>query len=145
MNSDFKDLLAAFKKFQVEYVVIGGYAVMFHGEPRFTKDIDIFLGVTDSNLKNFRLAMADFGIPLSEDKIKELQEPNRMMILGVPPSRIDILNEIKAVTFEEVWFKRVTADIDGVVAYFIDRESLIQTKKATGRPVDFLDVESLER
>ncbi len=144
MNSDFKDLLSLLNRFRVRYLVVGGYAVMYHSEPRYTKDLDIVVGRTDEDVAALRSALGEFGFPLSEDNIAQLRRPNQMIALGRPPVRIDILNEINGVEFESAWERRIEVPIGEVKAWFISLDDLISAKRSVSRPQDLLDLSLLE-
>ncbi|WKZ80166.1 MAG: hypothetical protein QY327_12600 [Fimbriimonadaceae bacterium] len=97
MNSDFKELLSLLEKHRVRYLVAGGYAVMYYTEPRYTKDLDIVVGVSELDIEGLSSALAEFGYPLTESQVEQWREPDRMIILGVPPSRIVLLNQLAGV------------------------------------------------
>jgi hypothetical protein len=144
MNSDFKDLLALFNQFGVKYMVAGGYAVMLYAEPRYTKDLDIVIGVSEADIVGVAAALAEFGFPMSESAQAELRLPNRMIAIGRPPSRIDILNELTGVEFLAAWGRRRIVDIDGTPVPFLSLADLVDAKRGAGRPQDLLDLVSLE-
>jgi hypothetical protein len=145
MNSDFKDLISCLNRFEVKYLVVGGYAVMVYAEPRYTKDIDVFLADDNENLARFRKALNEFGFPLTDEAALELSQPNRMISIGRPPSRIDFLNELAGVDFEEAWLDRESVNVDEVAVPFIGLDGLIAAKRAAGRPQDLIDLEALEK
>lgn len=145
MNLDFKELLTLLDRHNVRHLVVGGYAVMFYTEPRYTKDIDVFIGTTEEDLKNFRAALEEFGFPMTDQALEDLQQPNRMISIGHPPSRIDFFNEISDVTFEDAWRKRKQVDFDGQSITIISLEDLIQNKTASGREQDLLDLKNLNK
>ena len=145
MNSDFKDLISLLVKHNVRYFICGGYAVMLYSEPRYTKDLDIVIGVSESDLSGFRIALAEFGFPMSEEASKELGQPNKMISLGRPPVRIDVLNEISGINFEQAWARRNEIEVDDVVISFISLDDLILSKRAAGRPQDKIDLKQLEK
>jgi hypothetical protein len=144
MNSDFTDLLSLLNRFQVRYLVGGGYAVMLYTEPRYTKDLDIVIGVEDRDLIGFQKALTEFGFPFSARAREELKGRNRMISLGRAPVRIDIMNELTGLVFEECWQRRNTVNVDGLPVHFLSLEDLIATKRAVGRPQDLMDLAGLE-
>ena len=144
MNSDFKELLSLLNRFGVRYLVAGGYAVMLYTEPRYTKDLDVVIGVTEPDLSAFEKALEAFGFPLTPEAIVELRKPNRMISIGRPPARIDVLNELSGVDFNEAWDRRHVVDIEGEPVSFLSLQDLIAAKRAAGRPQDLLDLKSLE-
>ncbi len=145
MNSDFKDLLALLNQFGVRYMVVGGYAVMLYSEPRYTKDLDIVVGVSEREVEAIGKAFTEFGFPMSESLLVELRLPNRMISIGRPPSRIDILNELTGVDFDEAWGRRHIVAIDDIEVPFLSLTDLVDAKRASGRPQDLLDLKSLEK
>ena len=142
-NSLFKDLLNALNRCEVKYLVVGGYAVMLYTEPRFTKDLDIWVEATPENAARVYRALAGFGAPLVNIQPEEFAKPDLLYQLGVAPSRIDILTSISGVVFADAWPRRKEADFDGITATFIAVEDLLINKRATGRAVDLLDCERL--
>ena len=143
MNSDFKELLRIFNEKQVKYLVIGGYAVMKHSEPRFTKDLDIWVWTDSENAKLVFRALREFGAPLTGLTEADFTQPGTFYQMGRPPARIDILMSIDGVGFEAAWTNRVASDFDGVPAQIISKQDLITAKRAAGRPQDLVDLESL--
>lgn len=117
---------------------------MIYGEPRYTKDLDIVIGTDSEELVAFRNALQQFGFPMSDEAVKELAEPNRMVKIGHPPARIDFLNQLKGVEFSTAWENRTILPIDGIDVCFISLPDLIVSKRATGRPQDLIDLKNLE-
>jgi hypothetical protein len=142
-NSDFKDILKIFNDNQVEYLVVGGYAVILYAEPRYTKDIDIWVRADPKNAIATFKALKDFGAPLSGMNENDFAYEGYFYQIGIPPARIDILMSITGLKFDEAWDNRVEVDFDGVKANFISKKDLIACKLATGRPQDLLDAERL--
>jgi hypothetical protein len=142
---DHSDILVAFNKHGVKYLVIGGHAVSAHAEPRGTKDLDLFIKADNENSKAVFLALAEFGAPIAELTPADFNDkPTTVFQMGAPPARIDILQGIEGVTFDEAWMNRV----DGLLAneiptHVISREDLIRNKLAVGRHQDLADVERL--
>jgi hypothetical protein len=147
MLKDQKDLLFAFNEVGVEYLVVGGQAVNAYGIPRLTKDLDIFVRSSESNSKAIYRALATFGAPLSEYRPEDFcDHPNDIIQFGVPPNRIDILQSIGKLTFDQAWEKREFIAIDDEIsAYFISMDDLIQNKLDTGRYQDLADAEQLQK
>ena len=145
VNSDFSDLLKLFNAKKVKYLIIGGYAVVQYAEPRFTKDLDIWISTESANAKAVYEALKGFGAPLEELTEKDFSEEGSFYQLGVPPVRVDILMGIPGIQFEKAWKKKVEVDFDGLLVNFISREDLIISKRASGRPQDLLDAEALEK
>ncbi|MBS1808957.1 MAG: nucleotidyltransferase [Acidobacteria bacterium] len=143
MISDFKELLSILNAKQVKYLVIGGYAVMKYTEPRFTKDLDIWVWTDSENAKLVFQALRQFGAPLSGLTETDFTQPGSFYQMGRPPARVDVLMSIDGVRFEEAWENRVESDFDGVLAHIISKQDLIQAKRAAGRLQDLVDLESL--
>jgi hypothetical protein len=137
VNSDFKDLLSLFEKHRVRYLVAGGYAVMFYSEPRYTKDLDLVVGSSEGEVERVAAALEEFGFPMTDPQVEQLKEPNQMIVLGVPPSRIDILNELTGVDFDEAWARRVSAQVADQTVCFISLQDLIKAKRAAGGTLTF--------
>ncbi len=144
-SQDFKELLNLFKKHNVKYLIVGGYAVMKYSEPRFTKDLDILISIDKINASAVFQALKDFGAPLSNLTAKDFCRKGYFYQMGYPPIRIDILMSIPGITFEKAWKNRESIIINDIEMHFIGKEDLIITKKATGRPQDLIDVEKLEK
>jgi hypothetical protein len=146
MNPDFRDLLACFDRAGVEYVVVGAYALAFHGVPRATGDIDVLVRSTAANAERTWRALTVFGAPLAAAGVepKDFATPGLVYQIGLPPRRIDILTEISGVSFDEAWGSRELADLDGLSVPFLGREALLANKRASGRLKDLADVERLE-
>lgn len=143
VNSDFTDLLKLFSTNQVRYLVIGGYAVVQHAEPRFTKDLDLWISTDINNAQAVFQALKAFGAPLTDLTEDDFAEEGYFYQMGVPPVRVDILMGIPGVDFESAWKNRMEVDFDGLFVFFISRQDLIQAKLASGRPQDLLDAQML--
>lgn len=145
VNTDFSDLLNLFKAKNVKYMVIGGYAVVQYTEPRFTKDLDLWISTHPDNAEAVFAALKEFGAPLEGMSPKDFSEEGYFYQMGVPPVRVDVLMGIPGVQFDEAWERRVEVQFDDVSVTIISREDLIQAKRAAGRPQDLLDADSLEQ
>ena len=145
LDRNFADFLKSLNARRVEYLVIGGYAVGYHGFVRATGDLDVFVGLSALNAENLIAAFRDFGFDVPELTPAVFMEPGKIVRIGVPPLRLEVMNEISGVTFAECFAKRLEETIDGVRVWFIDRESLLRNKRAAGRPKDLADVEALTR
>jgi hypothetical protein len=143
MHSDFKELLKIFNDYQVKYLVIGGYAVMHYTEPRYTKDLDIWIKADAENAAAIFQALQVFGAPLAGMTEDDFAHEGYFYQIGVPPVRVDILMSIKGVNFQAAWARRVGAEVAGVEVFFISKEDLILSKQATGRAQDLIDAELL--
>jgi hypothetical protein len=145
MLKDQKELLSAFNAHSVEYVVIGGHAVSEHSQPRATKDLDILIRADQKNSEAVYRALVEYGTPVSDLSPADLHNnPESILQIGVEPSRVDILQSIPGVTFDQVWANRVESFVDEITrVYFISREDLIANKLAVGRNQDLADVEKM--
>lgn len=129
----------------VEYVLVGAYAIAWHGHMRYTKDADFFVRGTLENGEKLVAALTAFGLAESlEVRPEDFLEQNLCLYFGREPWRVDLLTGVDGVTFEEVWTNRVTADWDGVRVNVAGREELIRNKRSTGRPQDAADASVLE-
>jgi hypothetical protein len=145
VNSDFSDLLNLFKANHVKYMVIGGYAVVQYTEPRFTKDLDLWISTHPDNAEAVFNALKEFGAPLEGMTPKDFSEEGYFYQMGVPPVRVDILMGIPGVQFDEAWERRVEVQFDDVPVTIISKQDLIAAKRSAGRPQDLLDADSLEQ
>jgi len=146
MFDDFKNLLSVFNEHDVKYLIVGGYAVSFHAQPRATKDLDIFIKADPANAEAVFAALAKFGAPLLEISVSDLSDPTKFIRFGREPIAIDILPGIDGVDFDEAWERRVEGVIDqrsGLAAHFISKRDLIASKLAAGRMRDLADVEEI--
>lgn len=146
MHKDFKDLLSAFHAHGVKYLIVGGYAVSFHGQPRATKDIDLFIKADPANAKATYGALLAFGAPLADINVDDLADPSQFIRFGREPVAVDILPGIDGVDFDAAWEKRVEGVLDpqsGLTGFFISKDDLIASKLAAGRMRDLADVEEI--
>jgi len=144
LPEDLKQLLLAFNAHGVEYLIIGGYAVGVYSEPRATKDLDLFIRSNITNSEAVYRALAAFGAPLAGMTPADFRnDPNAIFQIGLPPARIDILQHIGGVTFDEAWEHRTETSVDGVATHVIAVEDLIQNKLQSGRMRDLADVEAI--
>lgn len=143
LPKDLREFIESLNSNAVEYVIVGAFALAFHGFPRFTGDIDILIRASPENAKKLEETLAAFGFAGLGLSAADFRAPGQVIQLGRAPNRIDILTSITGVETDEVWRNRVTAEIDGLPVCFIDRDSLIKNKKATGRTQDRADLEAL--
>ena len=143
MSKDMKDLLRVFNAHSVEYRVVGCYAFGVHLEPRATKDLDLFIRADEENSKAIFQALVEFGAPLTGLTPADFRD-GTVFQMGQPPERVDILQQIDGISFDEAWQNRIVGRIDGEVpTAVISREDLIRNKLAAGREQDLLDVKRL--
>jgi len=143
LHPDFRDLLAGFAAHNVDYLVVGGYAVGFHARPRFTKDIELWVGNAPENLKRARAALEDFGASAAMLEQLESALDEDVLWMGVPPVRIDVVKGVPGGDFPACLARRVRTSWDGVSVSVISKDDLIAIKRASGRPQDLLDLEAL--
>jgi len=143
VQKDFKELLELFNGHNVEYMIVGAYALAYHGAPRFTGDIDIFIHPSPENAQKILSALADFGFGSMNLKIEDFKNPNSVVQLGVPPVRIDIITSITGVDWEEADKGKIEGLYGDVPVCFLGREQYIANKRAVGRKKDLADLESL--
>lgn len=142
--NDFRELLELFNKHKVEYLIVGGYALAFHGAPRITGDIDLFIRPTRENAERILAALEEFGFGSLDLSVDELTKPGMVVQLGVPPVRIDIITRVSGVTWERADADKVPGRYGDIPVHFISRDDFIANKKATGRLKDAADLEALD-
>ena len=142
-TSEFSALLRLFNAERVDYVIVGGYALAFHGSPRTTGDMDLLVRVTKDNAENVLRALSVFGFGSLNLSASDFTKPDSVVQLGYPPMRIDILTSLDGVTAEEVFAMKEAGEFDGVPTHFIGRSQLIANKRAVGRKRDLADLEDL--
>lgn len=143
LPKDFRDFLKLLNSNKVEYLIVGGYAVSYHGYPRSTGDMDIWLAMSSENAAKITRVLKEFGFDrelLSEDLFLE---KNKVIRIGLPPIRIEILTSISGVEFSECYNSRITDTVDGVEVNFINLDDLKKNKKSAGRHRDLGDLENL--
>jgi len=144
-SPDFKELLSILEKHKVRYLVVGGYAVMKYTEPRFTKDLDLWIATDPENAEAVFAALKEFGAPLKDLAPADFTHEGYFYQMGSPPFRLDIMMSVPGVTFEVAWANREEAQVQGLVIPFISKADLIKTKEASGRDQDRLDVKKLRK
>ena len=143
VNSDFSDLLRIFNDNSVRYLVIGGYALIQYAEPRYTKDLDLWVSTDPENAKAVYRALGEFGAPLADLAESDFSEDGYFYQMGMPPVRVDILMGIPGVGFEEAWARRNIVDFEDLSISFISKQDLLIAKLAAGRPQDIIDADLL--
>ena len=144
LSPDFKEFLQSLNDNQVRYLVAGGYAVAFHGYPRYTKDLDIWIELERANAERLVTALDQFGFASLELTAEDFLEPGTIIQLGYPPNRIDLLTTLTGVDFAACFESRMVIHIDDIVVNFIDRDNLRRNKQAAGRPQDLADLDNLK-
>jgi len=145
MDKNFLELLQLLNEHKVRYLIIGGYAVVHYTEPRYTKDLDIWIECAPKNARNVLKALNEFGAPIDNLSVEELSKPGLIYVFGLPPLRIDILNNPKGAKFQTAWLNREKVLLGRLKGNFIGRKELIKLKKAAGRAQDKADLEKLMR
>ena len=148
MYQDYKDLLSAFHAHGVRYLIVGGYAVVFHAQPRFTKGIDVFIRADPVNAQAVYSALSEFGAPLQNIRPEDFADRSGFFRFGRDPRGVDILPGLPGVDFDAAWERRVEGVIDaesGLKAFFISKDDLIAAKLASGRPQDLADVSAVQK
>jgi len=143
LQKDLREFIESLNSHHVEYVIVGAFALAFHGLPRYTGDLDIFVRPSPENAARLEKVIAEFGFAAAGLSAEDFLRPNQVIQLGRAPNRVDLLTSITGVTFEEAWAQRVPSELDGVPVNFIGKESLIKNKRATGRTRDKADLEAL--
>ena len=145
IQQDFKELLELFNKHNVEYVIVGAYALAFHGCPRYTGDLDILVKHDQGNATRIIEAIKEFGFESLNLTVEDFTSEKRVVQLGVPPVRIDILTSLTGVTWKQVSSHRIKSQYGGTPVYFIGKNEFIANKKALGRHKDLADIESINQ
>lgn len=143
LTSDFKEFLQFLNVHGVEYLVIGGHAVAYHGYPRATADLDVWVAVHQANADRLVAALREFGFNVSDLKADLFLHADRVIRMGVPPNRIEIQTGIDGVRFGDCRPRGIQADWDGVRVHFISLEDLKTNKRASGRNKDLADLDQL--
>ncbi len=143
-NPDFKELLNLFEKHKIRYLIVGGYAVMKYSEPRFTKDLDVWIATDPENANAVYSALKEFGAPLADLNADDFTNKDYFYQMGRPPLRVDVMMSIPGVDFEDAWKNREFVTLDDFKIPFISRSDLIRAKKASGRPQDKIDIDKLK-
>lgn len=143
LPNDFKEFLRLLDEHQVEYLLIGGYAVAYYGYPRNTGDMDIWISRTQENSERLARVLIAFGFSPNSIDASTFVQPDMIFRMGVPPIRIEVHTSISGVNFEEAYPLRHKSTIDGVIVDLIDLQRLKRNKKAAGRTKDLNDLENL--
>lgn len=143
VNSDFSDLSQCFAKHKVHYLVVGGYAVIHYAQPRFTKDLDLWIEPSITNARKVSRAFYEFGIPLIEVTEVDPAQPGTQFMLGRSPVMLDFLESIPPLQFDACWCRRKRVRHDFGSANYLHREDLITAKRFANRPQDLADIAEL--
>ena len=143
LNQDFKEFIQLLNDNQVNYLVIGGYAVAIHGHPRYTKDIDIWIEISEENSQKIIAALTEFGFGSLGLTAQDFQEPHQIIQLGYPPNRIDLITSPDGIDFQTCYDSKIEVMLDDIAVKFIDLDNLKKNKLASGRLQDLADLENL--
>ncbi len=145
LNKDFKEFIELLNEHDVRYLVVGGYAVNFHGYPRYTRDIDLWIWMDAENIKKLIGTIKDFGFGSLELTVSDFSNPENIIQLGYEPNRIDLLVDIEGVRFNECFKRKEIAELEEVPVNFISMDDLIKAKTEAGRLQDLADAEQLKK
>ena len=144
IHEDFEEFLKLLSEQIVKYVIVGGYAVAFHGYVRVTKDLDILFRNSEDNILRLRQALNRFGFPADSIEDVAFSEEGKIIRMGVSPVIIQLINAVSGLTFDEIWKNKVTDEYGSVKVFYISLKDLLVNKKASGRPQDIADYEELK-
>jgi predicted nucleotidyltransferase len=143
LPTDFREFLQSLGEHGARYLLIGGYAVGYHGHARPTGDLDVWVETTKDNLERVVAALHQFGFDMPDVSVNLFSDPDTILRFGYPPLRIELMTQLSGVTFEECYAQRVTDDLDGVKVTIINLQDLKLNKRAAGRHKDLADLEEL--
>jgi len=140
---DFDEFIASFVAHDVEFVIVGAYALALHGAPRFTGDLDVFVRPTVQNGSRVLDAIKAFGFPITDLQPRDIVTPDRILEMGVEPVQIHVMSAITGVSWDDAWRDRLMAPCGRQVVPFLGREMFLRYKRAAGRPKDLADIDAL--
>jgi len=143
LSKDLREFIESLNSHEVEFLIVGSYALAYHGMPRYTGDIDILIRPAVENANRVESVIQSFGFASLGLKAADFLEPDQVVQLGQPPNRIDLLTALTGVTFDEAWQDREPGDLDGIPVQFIGRRAFVKNKRSTGRLKDRADLEAL--
>jgi hypothetical protein len=144
INKDFMKLLRALAKIDVRYLLVGAFAVEYHGQPRTTRHMDLWLDDSAENMERVYRALSDFGVPPIAIDHLNAAPPLEVVWIGVPPNRIDLAKGVRGLDFADAWERRAETDLGGIGVHVIGRKDLIASKRECGRAKDIADADALE-
>ena len=144
LNQDFKEFIQLLNENQVKYLVIGGYAVAIHGHPRYTKDIDIWIEISEDNANKLVTTLTQFGFDSLGVTTQDFQTANQIIQLGYPPNRIDLITNPDGIDFQTCYDSKIEVNLNDVPVKFINLDNLKKNKLASGRLQDLADLENLQ-
>lgn len=145
LPKDIREFLELLLSHEVEFLLVGGYALAFHGAPRFTEDVDFLIHASATNASRLEAVLAAFGFGDMGITRQDFLEPEQVIQLGRPPNRIDLLTSISGVGWAQAWAERETVEFGGFQVGVLSRGLLIKNKLASGRPQDLADVARLQK
>lgn len=145
LSDDLKEFLRFLNEEKVEYLLIGGWAVGYHGYPRLTQDMDVWVEMSVENTQRILKSLERFGFKRGVVEESLFMQPGNIVRFGFPPNRIEILNQISGVEFNECIQRKVMADFDDLIIPVIALEDLVRNKRASGRHKDLADIEGLNQ
>ena len=145
LKEDWREFIALLNSHQVRYLIVGAFAVGYHAVPRMTGDIDFFVEASEENGGRLETVLEEFGFKSLGLSANDFTQPDTIIQLGYPPSRIDLITSLSGAEFSHAWANRVTVEHDGLTLHFLDRDTLVANKEAAGRPKDLADLAALRR
>lgn len=145
LNQDYKDILSCLKEEEVEFIVVGAFALAAHGLPRATGDIDIWIRNSKANAEKVIRSLVKFGAPVSALTIEDLTSSDMIIQIGVEPCRIDLITGVDGLEFDEAWKNRLHISVDNIGFYILSMQDLLKNKVAAGREKDFGDIAWLKK
>jgi predicted nucleotidyltransferase len=145
LDKDFEEFVELLNKYSVDYMIVGGYALAFHGKPRHTGDLDIWINISEDNAQKMVLVINEFGMASLGMEKNDFLQKGGITQIGYPPLRIDILNEIDGITFSEALPNKLIIDIEGLPINYIGLDDLIKNKQVSGRDRDLSDINELNK
>ncbi len=145
LQKDLKEFIELLNSLKIDFVVVGAHAVAFHGYPRFTGDIDLFVRPSAENAGQLTKALHSFGFPVLSDFENTFTQPEKVIQLGRAPNRIDLLTSISGVTFDEAWDDSIITKLDEIPVRILGLKMLLKNKEASGRVKDLADIEGISR
>ena len=143
IHPDFEDFLKYLNEEGTEFVIVGGYAVAFHGYVRATNDMDLFFRNTPANISRIAKALSRFGLPTTINEQSRFADPGNIIRLGIPPVRLEMINNISGLSFDEVWERRTSGLYGETPVCYPCLPDLLRNKRESGRPKDLIDIDEL--
>jgi hypothetical protein len=143
VQKDFKEFLALLNAHEADFMIVGGYALAFHGAPRYTGDIDVFIKPDSKNAQLIMKVLEELGFSSLELSIDDFKKEDSVVQLGLPPVRIDIITSISGVTWEQADASKEPGKYGEVPVFYIGKNQYVANKRAIGRAKDIADIEAL--